>query len=66
MPNHMINVAVPPTIQTAITAAKVPAAPVARILLQKATAKGIAKAIETHQGHAARVRKLKTKLMQGV
>ena len=63
---HMINVPVPPAIQTAITAAAVPAAPVARIILARATERAILHAIATHQHHAARVRRLKNKLMQGV
>jgi hypothetical protein len=63
--SHFVLIPIPPQITAAITAAAVPAAPVARILLQRSSAKAISKAIATHQHHADRVKKLKTKL-QGV
>lgn len=64
--SHFVLIPLPPQITAAIQAAAVPAAPVARILLQRSSAKAISKAIATHKGHADRVRQLKTKLSQGV
>ncbi len=61
---HMINISVPPRITAAITAAQVPAAPVAQIILDRATERAILHAIATHQSHQTLVKRLKPTAMQ--